>query len=74
MKTKKSCPKCESTDIIRIPGTIEPFGLGNNIKAGATILSSVKVTRFLCAGCGFSEEWADDLDGISRLKKKYQDS
>ncbi len=71
MKNSKACPKCQSTDITRIPGDTRPFGAGNNISVGQTIFSSVKVTRYLCGSCGFIEEWIDSLDDISSLKKKY---
>ena len=39
--------------------------------AGATVFSAVKVTRYLCAACGFSEEWVNSADDIAKLKKKY---
>jgi hypothetical protein len=71
MLNSKTCPKCQSTDIVRILGEARPFGAGNNISVGATIFSSVKVTRYLCASCGFSEEWIDSADDIAKLKKKY---
>jgi hypothetical protein len=47
------------------------YGAGNNIPAGQTIFSSVKVTRFLCSGCGYSEEWVESPADIERLRKKY---
>jgi predicted nucleic-acid-binding Zn-ribbon protein len=71
MKNSKACPKCRSTETIRIPGQVRAFGAGNNISVGATIFSSVRVTRYLCASCGFSEEWIDSPDDIAAIKKKY---
>ncbi len=38
---------------------------------GVTIFNAVKVTRFLCGSCGFSEEWVESTDDIARIKKKY---
>ena len=71
MRNSRPCPKCQSTDVIRIPGETRGFGAGNNISVGATIFSAVKVTRYLCASCGFSEE----LDQLGRqmagFRKKY---
>ena len=72
MQNSKTCPKCQSTEIIHIPGVARAFGAGNNISAGATIFSSVKVTRYLCASCGFSEEWIELADDIAAIKKKYR--
>jgi predicted nucleic-acid-binding Zn-ribbon protein len=71
MRNSKRCPKCKSADIVRIPGEVGSYGAGNNISVGRTIFSNVKVTRFLCASCGFSEEWLESIDDIASIKKKY---
>ena len=71
MQKSKSYPKCRSNEIIRIPGEARAFGAGNNIIVGASIFSAVKVTRYLCASCGFSEQWIETADDIARIKKKY---
>ena len=71
MQNSKTCPKCQSNEIIRIPGDARAFGAGNNITVGATIFSAVKVTRYLCASCGFSEEWVESVEDIASIKKKY---
>lgn len=71
MQNSKTCPKCQSSDIVRIPGEARLFGAGNNIIVGTTIFGAVKVTRYLCASCGFSEEWIDSADDIASIKKKY---
>jgi len=47
------------------------YGAGNNIPVGRTIFSSIKVTRFLCARCGYSEEWIESQADIDKLRKKY---
>jgi len=71
MQHSKTCPKCQSADIVRIPGEARAFGAGNNISVGATIFSAVKVTRYLCASCGFSEEWIESADDIASIRKRY---
>jgi predicted nucleic-acid-binding Zn-ribbon protein len=71
MRNSKTCPKCRSTDIVRIEGVIGGFGAGDNIMVGRTIFSSIKVTRYLCGSCGFSEEWIDSADDIAKIKKKF---
>ena len=70
MKRSKICPKCNSSDILRIEGTSKAYGAGNNIPVGMTIFSSVLVHRYLCCSCGYSEEWIDKKD-IPRLKEKF---
>ena len=68
MRNSKSCPKCRSTDLIEIRQE-NPYS--NNIFAGWTLFSSVKITRRLCGTCGFMEEWIDSADDIAKIKKKY---
>ena len=62
MKNTKCCPKCESGNIVRIDGYAGAYGSGNNILVGASIFSAVKVNRYICCGCGFTEEWIDTED------------
>jgi len=69
MRNTHSCPKCANTDVVRIPGNVGAYGSGNNITVGA--FSSVLVTRYLRASCGFSEEWVDDNTGLEKLRAKY---
>ena len=71
MKLKKICPKCNGREIIRVPGKAEAYGVGNNIQVGWSNFSAVLVHRYVCCGCGYSEEWIDKAD-IQRLKEKYE--
>ena len=43
MKRTGICPKCQSTDLVRIEGNAGAYGSGNNIQLGMTIFSAVKV-------------------------------
>ena len=70
MKNKRICPKCNSTDILLVPGKAGAYGSGNNIQTGMTIFSAVLVHRYVCCSCGYSEEWIDKED-IQKLNKKY---
>lgn len=72
MKNSNKYPKCGSSDIIKIPGHAGAYGSGNNIMVGMTIKSAVPVDRYLCADCGYSEEWVD-TDYIDKIKKKFKD-
>jgi len=38
---------------------------------GMSNLSAVKVTRYLCCECGYSEEWIDNKEDIKKLCDKY---
>lgn len=70
MKMKRICPKCSSTEIVRIPGNSGAYGTGNNIQVGRSIFSAVLVNRYVCCRCGYSEEWIDQQD-LATLKNKY---
>ncbi len=71
MKTSKICPKCGSSDIIRIDGYSGAYGSGNNIQVGFSIFSAVNVNRYICCACGFTEEWIDkeDIEKVKNSKK-----
>lgn len=71
MRNTKKCPKCGGRKIIRIEGKVGPYGTGNNIQTGMTIFSAIKVQRYLCCECGFSEEWIDPQD-IPALKIAFE--
>ena len=72
MKNSKTCPKCRSSDIIRMPGEARLYGAGNNIVVSGPILFKfVLVMRYVCGSCGFSEEWIDTAEDIAKVRKKY---
>ena len=67
MKNTRICPKCNSRDIVRVDGYDGAYGSGNNIMVGMTVFSAVKVNRYVCCSCGFTEEWIDRED-VEKLK------
>ena len=71
MKRSGKCTKCGSAGVIRIPGQVGTYGSGNNIPAGWWLYSAVKVTRFLCGECGYSEEWVESPEDLEKLRAKY---
>ena len=70
MKNTHRCPKCGSIDILYIKGYTGAYGSGNNIPTGFTIFSAVKVDRYVCGYCGYSEEWIQQED-IPKLRAKF---
>lgn len=70
MKNGRPCPKCSSSDVVRVPGEIGVYGHGNNIPVG--IASRIPVTRYVCSECGFCEEWVEDPLGIRQIARKYE--
>ncbi len=71
MKMTKLCPKCQSTNIVRMDGYVSSYGAGNNVMTGRTVFSAVNVNRYICCSCGFTEEWIDkeDLTKVASSKK-----
>jgi predicted nucleic-acid-binding Zn-ribbon protein len=66
MKNSKKCPKCQSTGIVKIGGT------GNVlVNAIKWPWNTVKVTKYLCASCGYLENWVDAAEDVARVKKKF---
>lgn len=68
MKNTLICTKCNSNDIIRIRGSFGLNGAGNNIPTNP---GAVLVTRYVCAKCGYVEEWIDEEKDISKLNEKF---
>ena len=71
MKNSKHCPKCGGSNIVRIDGYTGTYGTGNNVMVGTSIFSAVKVDRYICCTCGFTEEWIDteELSKVEKSKK-----
>jgi hypothetical protein len=70
MRNTRACPKCKSRDIVVVPGGVGGTYIGNNVHIGF-FRSPVGVARHVCCGCGFTEEWVDDLDDREKIRKKY---
>jgi len=66
MMISRICPKCGCNDIVVVDGSAGAYGSGNNIMVGATIFSAVKVDRYICVNCGFTEEWISQ-EGLKKL-------
>ncbi len=71
MKNSHICPKCASSDVLKVKGNSGAYATGNNIQVGFSFFSAVLVHRYVCCNCGYSEEWIDKED-IAKLKKKFE--
>ncbi len=74
MNATRICPKCGSNEIYVIDGYTGPYGSGNNVMIGATVFTAVKVNRYICCTCGFTEEWIgrEDLEKVKKSKKAHR--
>jgi ribosomal protein S27AE len=71
MKNGNPCPKCGSDAILSVPGSAAGYGSGNSIPLSSTVLAVVHITRYICAKCGFNEEWIDTPEELDQLWQKY---
>jgi predicted nucleic-acid-binding Zn-ribbon protein len=62
---ENTCPKCGSRDL----GTVESprGGLGANVIMTG-VFAYVRITRWLCFGCGYTEEWVRGREQLERLR------
>ena len=74
MNRTRICPKGGSNEIYVIDGYTGPYGSGNNVMIGATVFTAVKVNRYICCTCGFTEEWIgrEDLEKVKNSKKAHR--
>lgn len=69
MKNTKTCPKCQSANIVRFDGRCGPYGVGDYFYASA--LKTVMVHRYVCCGCGYTEQWIDEKDIVTAANGRY---
>ena len=70
MKNSGICPKCGGSDILRIFGALTDRSDGNRPPVAVSGISVPRVHRYVCCGCGYSEEWIDPKD-LPALKKEF---
>jgi predicted RNA-binding Zn-ribbon protein involved in translation (DUF1610 family) len=69
MKITHTCPKCQSSEIVKIPNGNDAV---NTIQlSGGWIPKVVNVTRYMCASCGFVEEWVEAPEDIQSIKDTF---
>ena len=84
MKNTKKCPKCQSSDIVKIKGywNFSQYNKPNNAIPASYGKTPVLVNRYLCRSCGFSEEWINQGDiknfvegknSFDRYSKEFHD-
>ncbi len=69
MKNTSICPKCRSTNIICVPGPAKVGHSANKVPTGW--FTSGNVDRFVCHGCGFTEEWIPWSKDLDKLAEKF---
>jgi hypothetical protein len=70
MKQTRTCVKCKSKEIIRVPASA--WFEDNKIPVG--FMAVVKTTRYICCDCGFVEEWIQSAVDREKLRERAKKS
>lgn len=68
MKNTNTCPKCNSKEIVRLADQTDSTLVPTNF----TIFGAVYMTRYLCADCGFTEEWVEKPSDRETLRGRHK--
>lgn len=72
MKNTGTCPKCGGRELVRIPDTPGRYASGNNIYTSTlTLMGKIPVIRYVCANCGYVEEWVETAAQLEKLKRTF---
>lgn len=70
MQPNLVCPKCGSSDLLRIPSLPDE---NSRIAVGERLMHSVHLSQYVCGVCGYVEQWVDDPADLDELRKEYGD-
>jgi ribosomal protein S27AE len=68
MRHSKSCPKCSSRDVLRIP---EKSSGDSAVGLSNWWPSNVWVTRYVCGACGYTEQWVESPADVRKIREKF---
>ena len=72
MKESRTCPKCGSHKIVRIPDQPRRHASGNNIYTSQiTLLGKIPVIRYVCCGCGYTENWVESPGELLKIEETF---
>ena len=72
MKQSRCCPKCASRHILRIPDHPGRYASGTNIYTSTfTLAGKIPVIRYVCADCGYTENWVDTPADLAALRRAF---
>ena len=71
MKNTLTCPKCGCKRIIRVPDGAHRYLANSICMTKALTVERVPVARYVCAGCGYVENYVESRAGLSRLEEFF---
>lgn len=72
MKRTHACPKCGCTQIVHVPASQWLFARGGNAYLGLHLGEKVLISKYICTGCGYVENWAERPQDLAALRKKLR--
>ena len=70
LKRTHACPKCGCTQIVHVPASQWLFARGGNAYLGLHLGEKVLISKYICTGCGYVENWAERPQDLAALRKK----
>lgn len=71
MRSTGRCPKCGSSDLVRVPDDAHRY-LANSICITKLVtVERIPVARYVCCGCGYVEDWVEQPRERSRIKQAF---
>lgn len=68
MKNSNRCAKCSGTELLRIPSLP---GEEPHLVVGDHVMHEIPVTKFVCAKCGYMEQWVENPTDLAKLSEEY---
>lgn len=73
MKNTRICPKCHSSDIVRVPDNPRRYSSGNNIYLSTlTLARKIPVIRYVCCECGYLENWVEIQAEREAIRNRFR--
>ena len=69
MKNTKRCPKCGSTDLIRVPDDAHRYLANSICITRFAWVKRIPVARYVCQSCGYVEDWVEHQQERDALRK-----
>lgn len=71
MKNGNPCPKCGRNEVLYVPGGLLE-GQDHAILANPLWGTVFRIARYVCVACGYSEEWVDREDDMTKARRLYE--
>lgn len=70
MKRTHTCPKCGGTQLVHVPASQWLFARGGNAYLGLHRGGKVLISKYICTGCGYVENWAGRPQDLAALRAR----